>query len=75
MGRKRSFKEHFLKCGGYGDVNSAKPHPPQNMDCGEKTNPNEASLVHGWQKRHMKNGKWCNQKAEDDYVSDIQLMQ
>ncbi|KAI3752361.1 hypothetical protein L2E82_24342 [Cichorium intybus] len=34
----------------------------------EKTNPNEASLVRGWQKRRMKNGKWCNQKAEDDYA-------
>ncbi|KAI3781368.1 hypothetical protein L2E82_11381 [Cichorium intybus] len=41
----------------------------------EKANPNEASLVRGWQKMHMKNGKWCNQKAEDDDVSGIQLMQ
>ncbi|KAI3768264.1 hypothetical protein L2E82_18803 [Cichorium intybus] len=45
------------------------------METLEKTNPNEASLVRGWQKMHMKNGKWCNQKAKDDYASGIQLMQ
>ena len=31
-GRKRKFKEHFLKFGGYGNVNRAKAHPPNNMD-------------------------------------------
>ncbi|KAL4590967.1 hypothetical protein LXL04_003914 [Taraxacum kok-saghyz] len=36
----------------------------------EKTNANGASLVLGWQKRHMKkNGQWINQKAEEDFTS------
>ncbi|KAL4563092.1 hypothetical protein LXL04_027124 [Taraxacum kok-saghyz] len=31
-GRKRKFKEHFLKFGGYGNVNRAKAYLPNNMD-------------------------------------------